>query len=105
MPRRAFLLAKRNKGFKGSKVKTSGGPWHLRLVQKVFEYAVRYYRFICHVNFNLATGVTAQTPEPPMGAVYFNAGTVCQLLRRDAVVNNIAHLLSDAPTFQILEAN
>ena len=39
-----------------------------------------------------------------MGAVYFDAGTVCRLLRRDAVENNIADLLSDAPTFQIPEA-
>ena len=73
-------------------------------MQTYFEYAVRYYRFIYHVNINIIPGATAQTPEPPMGAVYFDAGPVCQLLRRNAVENNIAHVLSDAPTFQIPEA-
>jgi len=54
------------------KVKTSGEPWHSRLVQTYLDNAKRYYRVIYHVNISFISGVTAQTPSatrlPPMGA-------------------------------------
>jgi len=56
---------------KAIKVKTSGGPWHLRLVQTYLDNVVRHYRFIYYVNLYIAPGATAQTPRTPCGCSVF----------------------------------
>ena len=77
-------------------------------MQRYLDSTVRHYRVIYHVNINIIPGITAQTPSatrlPPMGAIRSEIGTVCRFLRRGAAVDNIAYLLSDAPTFQTPEA-
>jgi len=69
-----FFWPKETKALK-VKVKTSGEPWQLRLVQRCIDYANRHHCFKCRLNSHLTFGVIAQTPEP-------HTRTVKQLLGR-----------------------
>jgi len=99
----------RHKVAKGAKVQDLGGTVAITPSAKVSRWYCTILSLYLLCKISILPPV--QLPKPPAlrayplwGAEYFDAGTVCQLLRRGAAENNIAHLLSDAPTFQIPEA-